>query len=399
MADSYTTPIDTFLEKASISTPRPRPAPKAPVVKKAAVTPVTRIPSTSTVDLNLSTKPNSVAYINATTSDDKPLSGVQSATAITAQPSAEPKTTDVEAVPASTNVGNGMDQSNGNIANENLTVPKANPKKRQRKPKDPSTSPESKRKKSSQPTQQGNINNAPNETNLETSMILLSLIEQNDGVFEFVPRLDLVYSSHVAKYHPTANPNVDGRTLVIVLDNLEKRGELNQIMISAETSTGTKQYKSILILPDVDPVTNPKVIAIRKELERGAALYQPRPVVAGKNMTGAITSLEAVRALCRSTPNAPIPATSIQTLEVKNSVGLEEPEVLEVSQNESRVQSETPSQSELQVQHRIMEPSKEHTPGVYTPDIPSTPKTSNSIQITEKPIRSKRSRKKSSGTP
>jgi hypothetical protein len=407
MADCYTTPIDTFLEKAAISTPRPAPPIKAPVAKKAVATPVTRIPVTSTADLKLSTKPKSVTPgIDATVSSGITPAVVQPASAIAGKASdklqavpSRDMTADAETVLASTTIGNEMEKGDSDLPNGNVIAPKANSKKRQRLPKEPSTSPDAKRTKLSQPTLQQTTSNPPKETNLETSLILLSLIKQNEGIFELVPRLDLLYSSHVAKYHPTSKPYVDAKTLVTVLDDLEKRGEIKQTMLSAQTSTGTKQYKSILILPGVDPVTNPKIIEIRKELERAAGSYRPILTTGTKGMSVPITSVEAARALCRSFPNAPIPTPQREALGVNESAVSGEPEVLEQSQNETREQSKLPSQSEqLRVQHGIQgEQSKEHTPEFYMHDIPPTPESPKSVQTIEKPPRPKKARKQTPG--
>jgi hypothetical protein len=356
MADGYRTPIDTFIEKAGLSkppAPRIAAAPKQ-VVKNttAAVPKVPVLPITSTADPRLS--------INAATSGDIVPAAVHPVSSTIHKTHAKPKAAaskkKVHHDSAAETMGNGVEQNGNDAPNGVGTETHINKKKRQRPPKQTSESPESKQKKLPQV-----ISTPPDENNLEKAKILLSLIKENRGVFELVPRLDLLYASHVARFFPTAQPYVDGKILVSVLDDLEKRGEIHQIMLSAETSTGTKQYKSILILPEIDPVTNPKILAIREELNRELALYTSRPIATnvfgGQTLVLPITSLDAVRALYQSTSDARVSTFDSQTTMVEANPDLDKGE----------------------------------------PDIPPTPSTSGSVEPPEIPERmdkKKRKRKK-----
>jgi hypothetical protein len=393
MADGYKTPIDTFIEKAALSKPpAPRiPAPpKAPVVKNttAAVPKVTIVPITSTLDPRLATKPTPVSTdINAATSDDIIPASIQPMSSTTPKIPGKPKsavsrkkTAKANNKPTAETMGNGIEQNDNNIPNEIDTETQVNKKKRQRPSKETPESPESKRKKISQPTStpQQNTLHPSDENNLEKAKILLSLVKENQGVFELVPRLDLLYAAHVARSFPTAQPYVDGKVLVSVLDDLEKHGELCQIMLSAETSTGTKQYKSILILPEVDPVTNPKILAIREELNREVASYKPKPIATklfgGQTLTLPITSIDAVRALYQS------------TFDSRSSM-VEATTVLD--------KDDTPS---VFGDHRIQSQLQSDALRDETPDIPPTPTTPGSVEPTEKPDRVDKKKRPATGT-
>ena len=110
----------------------------------------------------------------------------------------------------------------------------------------------------------------PAEVNLveEIGRNFISLMKRNEGIFELVPRLDLEYAEYVEKFVPGAEPRVDGKLLMHVLDDLEARRELVRVMLSTETPIGTRQYKSLLILPDIDPTANPKIKELREELQQ-----------------------------------------------------------------------------------------------------------------------------------
>jgi hypothetical protein len=193
-----------------------------------------------------------------------------------------------------------------------------------------------------------------------------------------VPRLDLLYAAHVARSFPTAQPYVDGKVLVSVLDDLEKRGELCQIMLSAEMSTGTKQYKSILILPEVDSVTNPKILAIREELNREVSSYKPIPIATkvfgGQTLTLPITSLDAVRAFQQSTVDSRSSMVEATTAFDKDDA----PSVF----GDHRIQS--------QLQNDALRDE--------TPEVPPTPSTPGSVEPTEKPDRVHKKKRPVTGT-
>ena len=285
--------------------------------------------------------------------------------------------------PTAETMGNGVEQNDNDTPNEIDSETQVNTKKRQRPPKETPESPESKRKKLSQSTStpQQNTLHPSAENNLEKAKILLSLVKENQGVFELVPRLDLLYAAHVARSFPTAQPYVDGKILVSVLDDLEKRGELCQIMLSAETSTGTKQYKSILILPEVDPVMNLKILAIREGLNRELASYIPKPIATkvfgGQTLTLPITSLDAVKALYQATSDVRVSAFDSRSSMVEATTVFDK--------------GETPSAFG---DHRVQSQLQSDALREETPDIPPTPSTPGSVEPTDKPDRVDKKKKK-----
>lgn len=109
----------------------------------------------------------------------------------------------------------------------------------------------------------------------------ISLMKINDGIFELIPRLDLEYAAHVEKFCPGSDARVDGKLLMHVLDDLEARGEIVRIMLSTVTPIRTTQYKSVLVLPEIDAGTNPKINALREELQRDADSYKFAPIESG----------------------------------------------------------------------------------------------------------------------
>ena len=140
--------------------------------------------------------------------------------------------------------------------------------------------PQSKRRKTSQSIPENSRNDIVSEAIAtgfqEIENHLFSLMKINEGVFELVPRIDLEYAAHVERFFPEAEPRMDAKLLMHILDTLEARGEVIRVMLSAVTSIGTKQYKSILVLPDIDPMTNPKITHLREELQQEAGLIQTR---------------------------------------------------------------------------------------------------------------------------
>ena len=158
---------------------------------------------------------------------------------------------------------------------------------------------------------------------IERETVLLSLIKENDGVLELNPRLDLMYTTHVNKFFPQAQHHVDVRLINISLDALEERAQIMRIILHAETSTGTKQYKFIFALPEIDPVTNPRIHELRDQLHREAGSYQP--AVINETPREGVTRLEPKPATIETVQNAskvpvvPIVQPEISTQTVQNT--------------------------------------------------------------------------------
>jgi len=128
----------------------------------------------------------------------------------------------------------------------------------------------------------------------------VSLMKANEGIFELLPRLDLEYSAYVEKYCPQSETRVDGKLLMHILDDLEARGEVGRIMLSTVTPIGTTQYKAVLVLPEIDATRNPKINALREELQRDADSYKFSPIQSGSPQptpapSSRPTTLEIVR--------------------------------------------------------------------------------------------------------
>jgi hypothetical protein len=100
----------------------------------------------------------------------------------------------------------------------------------------------------------------------------LSLIKSSQGVFEFVPRLDIPYTVHAKQFFPNAQPAPQGNVLMQKLDVLVARRLISRLMLFGTDSSGISQYKSVLTLPEIDPATNPKILALQNELQPG---YSP----------------------------------------------------------------------------------------------------------------------------
>jgi hypothetical protein len=167
--------------------------------------------------------------------------------------------------------------------------------------------PASKRRKTAQPPGVGKTEPPPEHpATIERETILLSLIKENDGVLELVPRLDLMYAAHVDKLFPQTQSRVDAKLITRDLDALEARQQVVRIILHAETSTGPMQYKFIFTLPEIDPVTNPKIHELRDQLNREAGSYKPAPIngPAKKEVRSGerrpVTTIEAI-------PTTPIP--------------------------------------------------------------------------------------------
>ena len=147
----------------------------------------------------------------------------------------------------------------------------------------------------------------------------ISLMKMNEGIFELLPRLDLEYAAHVEKFCPGSDALVDGKLLMHVLDDLEARGEVVRIMLSTVTPIGTTQYKSVLVLPEIDAATNPKINALREELQRDADSYKFAPIESGLPQLPAApstgpTALEIVQNSSNplQVPPVPLPVPSQQ---------------------------------------------------------------------------------------
>jgi hypothetical protein len=183
--------------------------------------------------------------------------------------------------------------------------------------------PQSKRQKTSQSVSENTRNDIVSEAIAtgfqEIENHVFSLIKINEGVFELVPRIDLEYAAHVERFFPEAEPRMDSKLLMHILDTLEARGEVIRVMLSAVTSIGTRQYKSILVLPDIDPMTNPRIIRLQEELQQEAGSYKPAllnsqaPADPSASATVS-TTIEIVQNLPKLAriPPFPIPAHSKQ---------------------------------------------------------------------------------------
>ena len=233
MATNYETPIENFLEKATL--PKPVPPPRAPprVIEK--------LPRKS----RAKTKP--------------PPPAAQSADG-TAPPESSSITTP--------------------IVNE---VKRAEPRKKRPAKElgneaETTASPKQKKQKV---TQQPKIVLDEPTTQLltqERETCFLSMIKASQGVLEIDLKFDELYKSHVEQNFPEAQPNVDYKTLVGTLDILESRGEVERIMLSVGTITGRKLYKSVLILPGLDLETNERIRELKEELQHEGLSYKPEPL-------------------------------------------------------------------------------------------------------------------------
>jgi hypothetical protein len=254
-ADHYKVPIEIFIEKATL--PKPVPAPRTYGPQKAknatkALSPETE-PSSSTSKRKQSAKPkshqpesskdlNSVASANGTVIDDENPTEGETRKSKEVEPSTRGK----------------------------------------RKSSTKETTAAKKRRKTSQPPGVGGAEPSPSPPTtlqdpsaIERETTILSLIKENHGVLEFIPRLDLLYAAHAEKLFPHAQHRVNSRLVTVTLDDLEERREIVRIILQAETSTKTLQYKFIYTLPEIDPITDPKVKELQDQLQKEATSYQP----------------------------------------------------------------------------------------------------------------------------
>jgi hypothetical protein len=187
------------------------------------------------------------------------------------------------------------------------------------------------------------------QTVREIERILMSMIQKKQGVFEIMPRMDTEYSAHVEKYYPQAQRGVDAKVLMRILDMLEQRGELVRIMLSSMTPIGNMQYKSILILPEIDPATNPIVRELRDDLQREAASYVPAPVIGVLPQKSFVLDLASATTELGQDLQAPMTAVHIPTPVRPKTVG--------------RTQAKTQSLSKSNTAHLNLDPSNSDLDG------------------------------------
>jgi len=219
-------PIENFLEHASLSKPilpkRP-PLPKKPKIRARKSRAKTAVETTATSGTTNATElPASVVEQN---------DQGQSQTAVAPTPAKKRKVT--EAIPAA--MMNKLRVSN----DDSTTLVPA------RKP-------------------------ATHFTPAEVAMLqtaLLSLIRAKGGVLDLSTRVDLEYLTYIKTEFPGAPQEIDHRVLNAIFDILESRQDVKRIMISCSSPMGV-QFKSVLLLPDVDISQNDKVNSLRAELAR-----------------------------------------------------------------------------------------------------------------------------------
>jgi hypothetical protein len=91
---------------------------------------------------------------------------------------------------------------------------------------------------------------------------LLALLASNGGVLDLSFRLENEYLQFSQKHAPNAPGQVDFRVLNDVWDVLEGEGRVKRVMISAMSPIGT-QFKSVLVLPEIDPLSDERVGRLR----------------------------------------------------------------------------------------------------------------------------------------
>jgi hypothetical protein len=112
----------------------------------------------------------------------------------------------------------------------------------------------------------------------EREEVMMSLVKSHDGVFEVVPRLDVLYAAHVVEKFPIAQPLAEGRILHDTLNDLVARKELVRLMLSASSATGVSQYRAVVVLPEIDTTTNAKVLEIQERVQEISKLSSPEPI-------------------------------------------------------------------------------------------------------------------------
>jgi hypothetical protein len=91
---------------------------------------------------------------------------------------------------------------------------------------------------------------------------LLALLASHGGVLDLSFHLENEYLQFAQNHHPDAPGGVDFRVLNAVWDVLEVEGRVKRVMISAMSPIGT-QFKSVLVLPAIDPLSDERVGRLR----------------------------------------------------------------------------------------------------------------------------------------
>lgn len=312
-AEHYKVPIDSFLEKASLS----KPIPSSRAVTQKKLKDIAKIP---VAVLAQGKRPETNVITTTSLS-------VASAPRTEENSSWKSYVPDNDIIEESSVVDNptirkpSPRQSQEIISEKGIEGTKSvkHAATKRRSSAKPSDSPQPKRRKTSKSVSTEFRNDGVSEAIAagfqEIENHFISLMRKNQGVFELVPRMDLEYAAHVERFFPEAQRRVDGKLLTHILDTLEARGEVVRVMLSTVTSIGTKQYKSVLTLPEIDPMTDRKISHLREELQREGGSYRPAlinsevPEEPAASKT-ASTTIEIVQNLPKPAriPPLPIPA-------------------------------------------------------------------------------------------
>src|SRR5277367_220516 len=188
-ADHYKVPIESFLEKATLPKPVPMPRTYGPQKVKdvfKASSPAVEL-SSSPSTRKRAAKPKSNQTLS--TIDQPTLNDTADTNSIVVD---EQHTRQAE-------------------VDKDGEIKATTPRKRKSSAKLPTTS---KRRKTSQPLGIGKTELPPEDpATVERKTVLLSLIKENDGVLELIPRLDLMYAAHVDKLFPQAQSRVDAKLI------------------------------------------------------------------------------------------------------------------------------------------------------------------------------------------
>jgi len=251
-ADQYKVPIELFLEKATLPKPAPKLRTYGPPKAKDAI-------KVLFPEIDLSSLPSKRKRSGKAKSD--PAQPPKDPAILNADADANSTVIDGE-IPTRGETGKDKEAERPTIANQKSSA------------KEPTIS---KRRKKSQPAGVS-TNEPPDPAAIERETVILSLVKENQGVLELVPRLDLLYAAHAEVFFPDAQPRVDSKIITHTLETLESRRQIVRIILQAETSTKTQQFKFIYTLPEIDAVTDPRVNEIRDRLHKEALSYQPAPI-------------------------------------------------------------------------------------------------------------------------
>jgi hypothetical protein len=300
MAEHFRVPIESFLEKATfLSKPVPSARPQTQLVKAPREEPTPEPPSADVEATPASTEPAKKKKSPKKTSKAK-ITDSETPVNVSESLPDQPETINV----------NG---SSGEII-----------QKKRKKPT--SDSPPSKRRKSDQPRATKPKKPKVNDPKiLERENIVLSLLKQNEGVLELVPQLDELYATHVAEHFPNVVDPIDGGTILYTIDCLEERGQLVRILLSTITSTGLKLYKSVLILPEIDPHTNAKIRDLRNALQLEMESHTPS-IQNGEHITEDSISTEIIRKSIHDELLPPLQAQHTERRKRKKREDIEPPE-------------------------------------------------------------------------